>query len=64
VAVAALRDFFFGSVNDTTTWVEIHSVDPVLQQRAEALRTSAAASLVAGLSAKARVEPAVALRSS
>jgi len=52
-AVAALRDFLFGAVNDTTTWIEIHAVDPIIQQRAADLRMVAGASLVAGPSATA-----------
>jgi hypothetical protein len=52
VAVAAIRDFLFGALNDTTTWVEIHTVDPILRQRAGDLRMVAGASLVAGLSTR------------
>jgi CheY-like chemotaxis protein len=52
VAVAAIRDFLFGALNDTTTWVEIHTVDPILRQRAGDLRMVAGASLVAELSTK------------
>jgi CheY-like chemotaxis protein len=53
VAMTALRDFSIGTVLDVTGWIELHSDDAVLRDRAAELRTDAMSELSATVTAAA-----------